>query len=103
SHWYDGHKEKCGEFQSSSKSSLQRRRNSGSIALVPCTRNSTQIKKILFPYDEFVELFNWKQRGFPPCGLLNCGNSCFANVVLQCLTYTRPLAAYLLEKGHRRE
>ncbi|GJZ26605.1 ubiquitin carboxyl-terminal hydrolase 18-like protein [Tanacetum coccineum] len=103
SHWYDGHKEKCGEFQSSSKSSLQRRRNSGSIALVPCTGNSTQIKKILFPYDEFVELFNWKQRGFPPCGLLNCGNSCFANVVLQCLTYTRPLAAYLLEKGHRRE
>jgi len=29
--------------------------------------------------------------------------SCFANVVLQCLSFTRPLVAYLLEKGHRRE
>ncbi|XP_052210147.1 ubiquitin carboxyl-terminal hydrolase 18-like isoform X2 [Diospyros lotus] len=28
---------------------------------------------------------------------------CFANVVLQCLMYTRPLVAYLLEKGHRGE
>ena len=26
--------------------------------------------------------------------------SCFANVVLQCLTYTQPLAAYLLEGIH---
>ena len=26
--------------------------------------------------------------------------SCFANVVLQCLTYTQPLAAYLLEGVH---
>ena len=100
-----------------------------------------------------MELFNWNKPGFPPRGLLNCGNrfvlkwylyfkvilyflrmfykkkeldcvnplflsiqikpqcsilflflcSCFANVVLQCLAYTRPLVAYLLEKGHRRE
>lgn len=26
--------------------------------------------------------------------------SCFANVVLQCLTYTRPLTAYLLNGCH---
>ncbi|XP_076946260.1 ubiquitin carboxyl-terminal hydrolase 18-like [Bidens hawaiensis] len=85
SHWKNGHKKKCDEFRMSG------------------TGNSTQIKKILFPYDKFVELFNWNSKGFPPCGLMNCGNSCFANVVLQCLAYTRPLAAYLLEKGHRRE
>lgn len=30
-------------------------------------------------------------------------SSCFANVVLQCLTYTKPLVAFLLEKGHRKE
>ncbi|KAI3703656.1 hypothetical protein L1987_73848 [Smallanthus sonchifolius] len=100
SHWKSGHKEKCDEYRLSCKSNLQGRRNS---AAVSGTGNSTQIKKILFPYDQFVELFNWNSRGFPPCGLLNCGNSCFANVVLQCLAYTRPLAAYLLEKGHRRE
>ncbi|XP_024996114.1 ubiquitin carboxyl-terminal hydrolase 18-like [Cynara cardunculus var. scolymus] len=102
SHWLSGHKEKCEEFRLSCKSSLQGRRNSTAVALVPGTGISTQLKKILFPYEKFVELFNWQKQGFPPCGLLNCGNSCFANVVLQCLAYTRPLAAYLLEKGHRR-
>lgn len=30
--------------------------------------------QILFPYDEFVELFNWAKPGFSPCGLVNCGN-----------------------------
>ncbi|KAF5815430.1 putative ubiquitinyl hydrolase 1 [Helianthus annuus] len=102
SHWKSGHKEKCEEFRLSRSSSLEGRRNSTGVALVPGARNTTQIKKILFPYDKFVELFNWKNQSYPPCGLLNCGNSCFANVVLQCLAYTRPLAAYLLEKGHRR-
>ncbi|KAJ7213735.1 hypothetical protein O6H91_11G033200 [Diphasiastrum complanatum] len=59
-------------------------------------------KKILFPYDDFVNLFSWDMLK-PPCGLINCGNSCFANVVLQCLTYTRPLAAYLLVGSHRQQ
>lgn len=102
SHWKSGHKEKCEEFRLSGKSSLQGRRNS--TAVVPGIGNSTQIKKvqvyfcifwsklisiygvlifiwiyiflfqILFPYDQFVELFNWDSQGFPPCGLLNCGN-----------------------------
>ncbi|CAA6671048.1 unnamed protein product [Spirodela intermedia] len=56
--------------------------------------------KVLFPYDEFVKLFNWDKHIYPPCGLLNCGNSCFANVILQCLACTRPLVAYLLEGSH---
>lgn len=88
------------------KSSAVGGKNFSGIALVPARGISKVIKKprkVLFPYDEFVKLFNWNKPGFPPCGLLNCGNSCFANVVLQCLTYTRPLVAYLLEKGHRRE
>lgn len=58
--------------------------------------------KILFPYEYFVELFCWSNLKLVPCGLVNCGNSCFANVVLQCLTFTQPLAAFLL-KGHHRE
>lgn len=56
--------------------------------------------QILFPYECFVELFNWSKLELYPCGLVNCGNSCYANVVLQCLTYTRPLAAYLLQGYH---
>ncbi|GJT77133.1 ubiquitin carboxyl-terminal hydrolase 18-like protein [Tanacetum coccineum] len=39
SRWFNGHKEKCDELRLSSKSSLQRRRNSASVALVPCRRN----------------------------------------------------------------
>ncbi|XP_040998468.1 ubiquitin carboxyl-terminal hydrolase 18-like [Juglans microcarpa x Juglans regia] len=106
-HWKFGHKTNC-KFQPSgvnSTSSLAGRKSSA-IALVPAHGTSKFIKqpeKILFPYDEFLRFFNWEKPGFPPCGLLNCGNSCFANVVLQCLTFTRPLAAYLLEKGHQRE
>ncbi|KAL6985113.1 ubiquitinyl hydrolase 1 [Sarracenia purpurea var. burkii] len=113
SHWKSGHKTKCKDFQLSGKvntsqpASMQRGRiGSSSVALVPdsgTTNIIKQSKEILFPYEDFVELFNWDKPGFPPCGLLNCGNSCFANVVLQCLAYTRPLVAFLLKKGHRKE
>ncbi|KAJ7958440.1 Ubiquitin carboxyl-terminal hydrolase [Quillaja saponaria] len=80
--WKSGHNKKCSDFH---------------LAL-----NSNQ-NVVLFPYEEFVEYFNWDKLDLPPCGLLNCGNSCFANVVLQCLAFTRPVVAYLLQKGHQRE
>ncbi|XP_076888728.1 ubiquitin carboxyl-terminal hydrolase 17-like [Bidens hawaiensis] len=56
--------------------------------------------KGLFPYEMFVKLYNWKQVELQPFGLQNCGNSCYANAVLQCLLYTPPLTAYLLEGLH---
>ncbi|XP_076893955.1 ubiquitin carboxyl-terminal hydrolase 17-like isoform X1 [Bidens hawaiensis] len=56
--------------------------------------------KGLFPYEMFVKLYNWKQVELQPFGLQNCGNSCYANAVLQCLLYTPPLTAYLLEGFH---
>lgn len=58
--------------------------------------------KGLFPYDLFVKLYNWSKVELLPCGLLNCGNSCYANVVLQCLAFTPPLTAYFLQGVHSR-
>ncbi|KAE8124593.1 hypothetical protein FH972_019460 [Carpinus fangiana] len=58
--------------------------------------------KMLFPYEEFVEFFQCEVFDLSPRGLLNCGNSCYANAVLQCLTCTKPLIIYLLRRSHSR-
>ncbi|XVE55596.1 hypothetical protein DITRI_Ditri03aG0171700 [Diplodiscus trichospermus] len=56
--------------------------------------------KGLFPYESFVKLYSWNKLELRPCGLVNCGNSCYANAVLQCLTFTPPLTAYFLQGLH---
>ncbi|XWS25369.1 hypothetical protein CRYUN_Cryun27aG0062900 [Craigia yunnanensis] len=59
--------------------------------------------KGLFSYESFVKLYSWNKVELQPCGLVNCGNSCYANAVLQCLTFTPPLAAYFLQGLHSKE
>lgn len=56
--------------------------------------------KMLFSYEEFSEYFQCENFNMAPRGLLNCGNSCYANAVLQCLTCTKPLLIYLLKRTH---
>ncbi|XVF39624.1 hypothetical protein PTKIN_Ptkin01aG0048800 [Pterospermum kingtungense] len=56
--------------------------------------------KGLFPYETFVMLYSCHKVELQPCGLVNCGNSCYANAVLQCLTFTPPLTAYFLHGLH---
>lgn len=56
--------------------------------------------KGLFPYDLFVKLYTWKEVELLPCGFVNCGNSCYANAVLQCVAFTPPLTAYFLQGLH---
>ncbi|KAG9450807.1 hypothetical protein H6P81_010772 [Aristolochia fimbriata] len=58
--------------------------------------------KMLFRYDLFTKLWSWDKAELRPCGLINCGNSCYANAVLQCLAFTRPITAYLLQGIHSR-
>ncbi|KAL7159602.1 hypothetical protein ABFS83_01G039100 [Erythranthe nasuta] len=103
SHWDSGHKTKCKDLLRSKQTFALRGKKGSVVAMGGSSKIIKQSNKILFPYEEFIEFFNWDKPGYPPCGLLNCGNSCFANVVLQCLAYTRPLVAYVLEKGHRSE
>nr|DAD33882.1 TPA_asm: hypothetical protein HUJ06_012733 [Nelumbo nucifera] len=66
------------------------------------TRDTHKRNKVLFPYEEFVKFFQCEIWDLYPRGLLNCGNSCYANAVLQCLTCTKPLIVYLLQKYHSR-
>ncbi|XP_027082177.1 ubiquitin carboxyl-terminal hydrolase 15-like [Coffea arabica] len=66
--------------------------------------NSDQHKKVkmLFPYEDFVKFFQYEVFNMSPRGLINCGNSCYANAVLQCLTSTKPLLVFLLQRLHSR-
>uniref|UniRef100_A0A8B9N664 USP domain-containing protein n=1 Tax=Accipiter nisus TaxID=211598 RepID=A0A8B9N664_9AVES len=55
-------------------------------------------QRILFPPEKIY--MDWQQQWRAGAGLRNPGNLCFLNSVLQCLTYTPPLANYLLSREH---
>ncbi|NXS10312.1 UBP42 hydrolase, partial [Neodrepanis coruscans] len=63
-------------------------------------KGMTPPQRILFPLEEIC--MDWQQRQRPGAGLRNLGSTCYINVVLQCLTYTPPLANYLLSREHSR-
>ncbi|XP_074875436.1 ubiquitin carboxyl-terminal hydrolase 42-like [Buteo buteo] len=55
-------------------------------------------QRILFPPERIY--MDWQQQWRAGAGLHNPGNLCFLNSILQCLTYTPPLANYLLSREH---
>ncbi|KAM4672937.1 ubiquitin carboxyl-terminal hydrolase 36 [Amazona ochrocephala] len=56
-------------------------------------------QKVLFPVERLS--LKWEKMHRVGAGLRNLGNTCFLNSTVQCLTYTPPLANYLLSKEHR--
>ncbi|CAH8374977.1 unnamed protein product [Eruca vesicaria subsp. sativa] len=60
---------------------------------------STSVNEMSFSYEMFVKLYRDRIE-LQPFGLVNLGNSCYANVVLQCLAFTRPLISYLIRGIH---
>ncbi|NXI09866.1 UBP42 hydrolase, partial [Irena cyanogastra] len=63
-------------------------------------KGMTPPKKTFFPPEKIC--MNWRQKRRPGAGLYNLGSTCYLNVILQCLTYTPPLANYLLSRQHSR-
>ncbi|MEE6519502.1 hypothetical protein FKM82_031362, partial [Ascaphus truei] len=57
-------------------------------------------QKVLFQADKLS--MKWERVSRVGAGLQNLGNTCFLNSTVQCLTYTPPLANYLLSKEHSR-
>ncbi|NXB52432.1 UBP42 hydrolase, partial [Leucopsar rothschildi] len=61
-------------------------------------KEMTPPRKIHFPPEKIY--MDWRQKRRPGAGLYNLGSTCYLNVILQCLTYTAPLANYLLSRQH---
>lgn len=57
-------------------------------------------QKVLFPIERLST--KWERISRVGAGLHNLGNTCFLNSTVQCLTYTPPLANFLLSKEHSR-
>ncbi|XP_026993354.2 ubiquitin carboxyl-terminal hydrolase 42-like isoform X1 [Tachysurus fulvidraco] len=65
---------------------------------VSCGDGISLPQKILFPPERLS--LKWTQVHRIGAGLQNLGNTCFLNSALQCLSYTAPLANYMLSREH---
>ncbi|XP_019156586.1 PREDICTED: ubiquitin carboxyl-terminal hydrolase 16-like isoform X2 [Ipomoea nil] len=108
------HSSECGNDSQNCKIGLEVIDQLKNLKLPPCNSLGAWSEiagryngKGIFPYELFVKLYDWSKVELHPFGLSNCGNSCYANAVLQCLAFTPPLTAYFLQglhsKGCRKE
>ncbi|XP_058417761.1 ubiquitin carboxyl-terminal hydrolase 36 isoform X1 [Diceros bicornis minor] len=78
----------------------QARRQGSEHAYEGCCDGVPAPQKVLFPMERLS--LKWERVYRVGAGLHNLGNTCFLNSTVQCLTYTPPLANYLLSKEHAR-
>ncbi|KAK4417086.1 Ubiquitin carboxyl-terminal hydrolase 17 [Sesamum alatum] len=72
----------------------------GGVRILSESTGKSLKTSVIFPFKLFMQLYACDDVELHPFGLVNCGNSCYANAVLQCLTFTRPIASYLLQGLH---
>ncbi|XP_007482991.2 ubiquitin carboxyl-terminal hydrolase 36 isoform X1 [Monodelphis domestica] len=76
------------------------RRQGSDHGFESCSDGVPAPQKVLFPVERLS--LKWERIYRVGAGLHNLGNTCFLNSTIQCLTYTPPLANYLLSKEHTR-
>uniref|UniRef100_A0A3Q3CCW4 USP domain-containing protein n=1 Tax=Haplochromis burtoni TaxID=8153 RepID=A0A3Q3CCW4_HAPBU len=80
----------------STPSSVDRPKDQGQSKA--CSDGIDLPQKVLFSPDRLS--LKWAQVHLIGAGLQNMGNTCFLNSALQCLSYTPPLANYMLTREH---
>ncbi|XP_044153805.1 ubiquitin carboxyl-terminal hydrolase 36 [Bufo gargarizans] len=83
-----------------SQRSLEGRQKQGNDLASSSSDGIPHPQKVLFPTEKLS--LKWERVSRVGAGLQNLGNTCFLNSTVQCLTYTPPLANYLLSKEHSR-
>ncbi|KAK9837579.1 hypothetical protein WJX74_000796 [Apatococcus lobatus] len=71
---------------------------------LPCLNSQGQeqaplASHVIFPYDGYLQLAGASNTRLP-LGMMNCGNSCYAASVLQCLLQTSGITEYLARSFH---
>jgi len=108
-HWKNGHKGECEILSQPTKSKKFIEITPSQIKPVSTILHNEIIKKeevpfsdYLFPPKRIQQMMNFRPDNITVgVGLYNAGNSCFLNSVLQCFTYTNPLANFLLSNDHQ--
>jgi len=99
-HWRTGHKEECGKpaVILSAAEIAQRK----VLLQDKVTESCPAAEEMLFPYNIFIAYYADAGRfrdpnSYAPAGMINVGNTCYANSVLQCLFATPHIRAFLHE------